>query len=116
MVGRFERDAVEIADLTVPRWRVSPNDWLHIGDEIAILSEATAYHADAYGRIIGVDAASGDPRVLVLCPGHQHRETVLKLGDILGRRVPRPAEELSFEIGLVDVPGAIDAERGMTHD
>lgn len=74
-------------DRAGPRWTLCGEETLHVGDEIAILSEHTAHHPDAYGRIIASDHRSGLPIVLLFVGSATLGQVALPLGDILGRRV-----------------------------
>lgn len=60
---------------------------MHVGDEVAVMSEQTQHLHDVYGRIIAADADTCLPVVLLLVGGRPLREVVLPLGDILGRRI-----------------------------
>lgn len=81
-----------------PRWSICGEYWLHVGDEIAVLSELTARHPDAYGRIIGMDADTGRPVVLLIVQGRPLHQAVLPLSDILGRRVQARPSTFTVEI------------------
>ena len=71
--GGTEPAPCTIDDLLIPRWQLQGDQYIYVGDEVALLSPLTGNHEDAYGRIAGLDPeGSGHPVVVVFC-GPRHR-------------------------------------------